>query len=265
MTSIERTAYPRFGRLVTARELTAMSPTPGDVGWARERSRSDAHLLARMVSLKCCQRLGYFPRPDDVPEAVVDHVRRCLDLAETTAADAGSDRTAESHRQLVRERLGVAWDRERARAVAEGAIRAAAEMKNHPPDLINVALELVVKASLELFGFSTLNEMSARIRAEVNAAIFERIVGRITDTDMARLDGLLVVTGPARKSGFNRLKQSAGKASWSAFLAQVEHLGWSTRWATRADGWRGWPRPRSWTSRARRRPVMRRSWAMSPV
>ena len=31
MTSIERTAYPRFGRLVTARELTGMSPSADEV------------------------------------------------------------------------------------------------------------------------------------------------------------------------------------------------------------------------------------------
>ncbi len=65
MTSIERTAYPRFKRLVTARELAGLSPTPDEVGWARDRTRSDAHLLALVVSLKCFQRLGYFPRRNE--------------------------------------------------------------------------------------------------------------------------------------------------------------------------------------------------------
>jgi hypothetical protein len=72
MTSIERTAYPRFGRLVTARELVELSPTPDEVTWAKGRTRSDAHLLALVTSLKCLQRLGYFPRQDRVPEVVVD-------------------------------------------------------------------------------------------------------------------------------------------------------------------------------------------------
>ncbi len=81
MTSIERTAYPRFGRLVSARELTGMSPSADEVAWARDLARSDAHLLTLVLSLKCFQRLGYFPSRDDVPSAVVDHVRRCLDSA----------------------------------------------------------------------------------------------------------------------------------------------------------------------------------------
>jgi hypothetical protein len=53
VTSIERTAYPRFGRVVTARELDALSPSPGEIEWARKRSRSGEHLLGMVVSLKC--------------------------------------------------------------------------------------------------------------------------------------------------------------------------------------------------------------------
>ncbi len=58
MTSIERTAYPCFGRLVSARELTGLSPSADEVAWARDRARTDAHLLALVLSLKCFQRSG---------------------------------------------------------------------------------------------------------------------------------------------------------------------------------------------------------------
>lgn len=76
-------------------------------------------------------------------------------------------------------RQGVTYDQQRARAVAAAAIREAALVKNHPPDLINVALERLVEASLELPAFSTLDEMAASIRAEVNAGIFAGIVSDI--------------------------------------------------------------------------------------
>ena len=225
MASIERTAYPRFRRLVTARELVGLTPTVDELVWARERTRTDEHLLDLVMALKCCQRLGYFSRPEDVPAPVLDHLRRCLELTDGTAATRGA-RAAESHRQLVRERLGVVHDPERARAVAAAAIRAAAEVKNNPPDLINVALELLVKESLELPGYSTLDELASRIRNEVNTAIFERIVARMALPDRLRLEALLEVAGPAAKSLFNRLKQPAGRASWTAFREQVAHLGW---------------------------------------
>ena len=225
MASIERTAYPGFRRLVTARELASLSPTGDEVAWARARTRSDEHLLALVLSLRCFERLGYFPSADDVPVAVVEHARRCLELPQDIAPDRGSA-TAKWQHGLVRERLGVVHDPERARAVAADAICAAAEVKNNPPDLINVALEMLVKGSLELPGFSTLDELAGRIRREVNTAMFERVMSRIGLPDRVRLEALLEVAGPIAKSPFNRLKQAPGRASWSAFREQVAHLRW---------------------------------------
>ena len=95
MTSIERTAYPRFGRVITARELDALGPLLDEIQWARERSRSDEHLLALVLALKCFQRLGHFPREDRVPEAVVERVRSCLGLAGTMVPDAA--RLSDAH------------------------------------------------------------------------------------------------------------------------------------------------------------------------
>ena len=69
--------------------------------------------------------------------------------------------------------------------------------------------------------------MAARIRREVNTAMFERVAGRIALPDRDRaLEALLEVPGPTAKSPFNRLKQPAGRASWSEFREQVEHLRW---------------------------------------
>jgi TnpA family transposase len=120
----------------------------------------------------------------------------------------------------------VRHDPQRARTVAEAAVRSAAEVKNDPPDLINVALEMLVKGSLELPAFSTLDEIASRVRREVNTGIFTRVAGRIALPDRVGLESLLDVVGPAVKTPFNRLKQPAGKASWSGFREQVEHLRW---------------------------------------
>ena len=165
MTSIERTAYPQFPRLMTARELHVFyTPSPDEAVWAQERTDADEHLLAMTVLLKSFQRMGRFPKLTEVPEAVIDHVRRCLELNEAIVPQYLSPRTAESHRRLIRQRVGVACKPGKARKLAEKAIRKAALVKNHPPDLINVALERLIQASLELPAFSTLNEMAARIR-----------------------------------------------------------------------------------------------------
>lgn len=227
MTSIERTAYPRFKRLMSAREMHVFfTPKPEEAAWVRERTRSDEHLPALALALKCYQKLGYFPKADEVPEAVVEHVRGALEMAEGAAPHYESVNTAKLHRKLVRERQGISYDQERARQIAEEAIRSAALVKNNPPDLINVALEELVRATCELPAFRTLDEMAARIRREVNEGIFATVRSRMTMEDRARLAGLLDVGGLDRKSGLNRLKKPAKRPSWSHLKEQHEQLRW---------------------------------------
>jgi hypothetical protein len=132
-----------------------------------------------VVWLKCFSRLGHFPALDEVPAPVVEHVRRDLELPENTAAVYAAPRTAERHRDLIRRRVGVVLDPAGARAVAAEAIREAAQVRNHPPDLINVALERLVEGCFELPAFSTLDEMASRIRVvRSTGEIFAAITGR---------------------------------------------------------------------------------------
>jgi hypothetical protein len=52
MTSIERTAYPRFKRLITARELHLFfSPGREESEWAARQTNSGEHQLALRISL----------------------------------------------------------------------------------------------------------------------------------------------------------------------------------------------------------------------
>jgi hypothetical protein len=221
VTSIDRTAYPRFGRVLTARELDGLAPVVDEVRWARAVSRSEEHLLSLLVALKCFQRLGYFPRAKQLPPEAIERIGAGLGFDQKTGWRA-PERTGRWQQQLVRDRLGVAADPERARSLAEQAIRSEAEVKNHPPDLINVALEVLVREGLELPAFSTLDGIATRVRAEVNASMFSGIVARMRQPEVLRVNNLLeVIDG---KSGFDALKRSAGKASWSHFRAQVAHL-----------------------------------------
>jgi hypothetical protein len=130
---------------------------------------------------------------------VEEHVRRDLELPEDTAAVYAATRTAERHRDLIRKRVGVVLDPAGARTVAAEAIREAAHVRNHPPDLINVALERLVEGCFELPAFSTLDDMASRIRGEVNGEIFAAITGRAGPRGVAVLDRLLDPVGPGGK------------------------------------------------------------------
>ena len=131
MTSIERTAYPQFRRLTTARVLHVFfTPVEDEVAWARERTESPESLLALLVDLKCFRTMARFCSRQEIPQAVTDHARHCLEVAADVEPDHGEARTARLRRKQVRDRQGVTYDQRRARAVAEAAIREAALMKN---------------------------------------------------------------------------------------------------------------------------------------
>jgi Domain of unknown function (DUF4158) len=226
LASIDRTAYPRFKRVVSGRELTeAFTPSDAELVWVHSRTSVDQHVLALAVWLKSYQRLGYFPKLTDVPEVVVTHIRAAVGLgADVELAVHDSPRTAKWHRQQVREYLGVVYEPARVRSVAEAAIRAAAQTKDNPADLINVALEELVRQSCELPGYSTLDALTATIRTEINAGFYTTVVARIGVADRARLGRLLVVDPLTRRSEFDRLKAPAKAPSLAKFRQRLEHL-----------------------------------------
>jgi hypothetical protein len=95
VTSIERTAYPQFRRLTSARVLhVSFTPAEDEVAWARERTETPEALLALLVDLKCFQKMARFCSQQEIPQAVTDHVRHCLGLAPEVEPGHGAARTA---------------------------------------------------------------------------------------------------------------------------------------------------------------------------
>ncbi|MEV0151446.1 DUF4158 domain-containing protein [Nonomuraea sp. NPDC050733] len=212
--SIDRTAYPRFARAVSARELAEVfTPSAVEVEWARGKTQDDQHLLALLVWLKAYQRLGYFPKLKDVPAVVCEHLREAIGLPEVVVLEDAAERSAKRHRSFVRKRMGVTYDAVRVREVADEAIRKAAQAKDNPADLINVALEELVRAECELPGYTTLDEMTKKIRTEVNRGFFTLVSGRVDAGARALLARLLLVDPITRRSVFDGLKDVAQAAS----------------------------------------------------
>jgi hypothetical protein len=225
LASIDRTAYPRFKRVVSVRELAeSFTPTSGEMAWARGKTQGDEHLLALVVRLKSYQRLGYFPKLDAVPVVVIDHVRAAIGLCEDVEAETDADRTAKRHREFVRKYLGVKYEAGKVRSVAERAIREAVQTKDNPADLINVALEELVRARCELPGYTTLDAMTAMIRAEVNGGFHAMVAARPGRGARAGLDRLLLVDPATRRSDFDRIKTPAKAPTLGKFKARLAHL-----------------------------------------
>ena len=225
MTSIDRTAYPRFKRTISAREIAdVFTPSAEEIEWAWDKTTTEPNMLALMTWLKSFQYLGYFPGLDELPEHVLAHVRSALGLSGDVRADVDADRTGKRYREITRLRLGVKSDKAASRGVAAAAVRAAAQSKDNPADLINVAIEHLVRKRLELPGYSTLDRMVARIRAKVNEGVFGTVSSRIPADGRARLGRLLVADPATRRSEFDRLKDPARAATIGKLKARLKHL-----------------------------------------
>src|SRR5579859_3140497 len=88
MTSIERTAYPRFSRAPSAKELRELyTPTPHDIAFVTTRARGDGPQLALMILLKVFQRLGYFPSPQEIPGTIISHIRAVMQFSDGLIPD----------------------------------------------------------------------------------------------------------------------------------------------------------------------------------
>jgi hypothetical protein len=75
--------------------------------------------MALLLMLKSYRRMGSFPALEDVPEMVVEFVRRAKELPEGTLPVYRAERTVKHHRGLVRKQVGVKYDQVKARSVAE--------------------------------------------------------------------------------------------------------------------------------------------------
>jgi TnpA family transposase len=215
MTAIARTAYPSFKQRPTAKELAEVyTPTPEEIEFVRSRVKTKNGLLRLMTMLKSFQRLGYFPRPEDVPPAVIAHLRSCLKLHSSVSA-MPSLRSRRYYQEEIRAYLGVKpYDRVSHELIAT-VIAKAAQVKNYTVDLINIAIEELVKERYELPAFSTLDRLAGHVLQVANTRLFQRISKRLTPAERTYLDGLLLPEAEDSLATLNLLKTPPQNATLS--------------------------------------------------
>ena len=226
MASIERTAYPRFKRNPLANELDALyTPKEDELHFANTLSRKEPTRFCILLLLKAFQRLGYFPDVAIIPSDIVQHIRTASGISSEVSPVYSDLKTLYRHHQAIRQHLGVAaWNDDGLR-VASDAMATAAEVMDNPADLINVAIEELVRQRIELPAFSTLDRHSRRIRTLANSRIFETVLTRLSPSERKELDTLLEVgTNPQKKSLFFAIKQLPKRSSLMHLQDLLDHI-----------------------------------------
>ena len=229
MTAIDRTAYPRPRARLSREELGfRYDLTETDLTFVRANARGDNGRLLLAVLLKSRRDFGCFPGLGEVHAGIVVHVASQLGLETLHPPTDDVRRSSKLYRYqaAVRAHLCVRPYGKWAERLLTGTILDAAETMSDPADLINRAIQALQSAAVDLPGFSTLDRLVSRLRAEIHRRIFGRVAARLTRNDAAALDALLVKPAESPTTPFNRLKQAPGPATPKTITLWVERLEW---------------------------------------
>jgi len=163
-------------------------PTDEESALTFKETIGDSARLTFLVMLKTRQQLGYFPLLGEVPKQIVVFLADALSLPPDTALlDARvKTKTLFRYRGLIRAHLGVRAYGEAGEQLIEPAIRTAALTMSDPADLINLAIETLTRANVELPAFSTLDRIAGHLRQQVHATLYRSITAGLDHNSVHR-------------------------------------------------------------------------------
>lgn len=228
MTAIYETAYPRMKSRISAKELAEIyTPTPDEIRFAQTCTQQPASISGLLVMLKVFQRLGYFLSMPKIPQAIIRHVATCTGLE--ILQDFSDYHTSSSryrHLAQIREFLGVIAYGAEARKLIASAMANAAETKDDLADIINVALEELIRQKYELPAFRTLLLAAQTARSTANQTYYRTIASLLNLEAEINIDNLLETSATASRSSWNLLKHDPGKPTVSNVRDWLAHLVW---------------------------------------
>lgn len=229
MANMNETIYPRFKSEFTKMELEEIyTPTGHEIKIAEKYTIRQSAKLFFLITLKCFQRLGYSIPIADIPESIVLHIAQVLDvkISPTMLLNYSKSGSRKRHLQIIREYLAVKQFDHKARHLIVVAISKAASTKEEPLDLINIAIDELIKNSYELPAFSTIERAVDRIRVAVNRSFYKQVYNSLSDEDISNIDKLLENVDESNSTPWNKLKMEPLNPTVNHLKDLVSHLEW---------------------------------------
>src|SRR5882724_8173278 len=188
---VSRIVYPTFPTILTDEDLGRLfTVTPEEQFWAFTVARRGPSLIALLTQLKVFQQLGRFLSVAELPRAAIDRIGGTLSIEVPETFDY-DPRTLYHHHRAIREFLHITPWGPKAREVAMTAIAAAAEARLDPADLINAAIDALIRERYELPLLSRLRLLAGTAHRLVNTSQWNKVYERLSAKDRRRLDALL--------------------------------------------------------------------------
>ena len=230
MPSAHETAYPRLKSNPSPSELAAVyTPTKEEASLADRVARGEVARLGFLVLLKAFQRLGYFLQLRDVPPVIVEHIAHTQGflVAPGGLGEYDESGTRRRHVAVIRAHQRVKPFDTDGQAALGKAVREAAQTKEDLADIVNVAIEELIRQAFELPGFTTIQEEAQRGRIEVNRGFYAQIFTALGEDGRWRIDRLWAEPGAAaRTTAWNTLKQDSGSPTLTHLKELVDHHKW---------------------------------------
>jgi Domain of unknown function (DUF4158) len=238
MPSVSDTAYPRLKANPSAKELDEIyTPTAQELDFAQKRTRQPAQQAALLLLLKTFQRLGYFVRCAEIPDPIVRHILRYAGLLslpqQMEMYDSSTAR--DRHTALVREFLSVtAYGPDAKKVIVEICFRAA-QSRDDLPDIINMAIEELIRQRFELPAFSTLLRIARTARSTVNRRYQLRFCESLNESARRRLLAITSRTKDEVRSLWDRIKHEPKQSTVPQMEDFLDHLHWLQQQNVAAD------------------------------
>ncbi|MBX9692807.1 MAG: DUF4158 domain-containing protein, partial [Cyanobacteria bacterium] len=219
------------------------TPSPEEKQFAWQSTTDDSQTLRLLVWLKIFQRLGYFPALDEISERIFEHIAESIGAVHDPVNLHDYSRSSQKwvHHGYVREFLGVTAYGEEARKVAAAASVEAATTRDDLVDIINVAIEELVRNRYELPGYSSLVKIARAARSRINSGYHQQVYQALSNESKDSLRGLFERSVRYAKTSWDTLKREPKKPSVRQLQDFLKHLHTLLQHDLRAEAFTGIP------------------------
>ena len=229
MPSASDTAYPRLKSSPSQKDLDEIyTPTDYELAFASERTKHPAWRVGLLLLLKTFQRLGYFVNSTEIPLPIVQHISKYADFPDMTEQLEAYDKSTarDRHMILVRDYAGVTAYGKEARQVIIDTCMKAAKTRDDLPDIINMAIEELVRQRYELPAFSTLLRIARISRNKTNREYQSLVCGSLNDEDWQLLLTILKRPDKGSQSLWDQIKREPKRSTVPQLKDFMSHLKW---------------------------------------
>lgn len=229
MPNASETAYPRIKANMSEQELAEIyTPTSEEISFVSANTRSPISKLGLLLLLKTFQRLGYFLMIPEIPQIVICNISICTGFARIPEEIYRYDSTISRprHMNLIRSFLGVVAYGEQARRCMVKALVETSRTKDEVADIINVAIEELIRQHFELPAFSTLLRAAKTARSTVNRGYHRLIYNLLGEASTAKLDILLKRNPSESRSPWDKVKREPKSPTITHMKEFLDHLNW---------------------------------------